>query len=101
MMAKKSNLADLPIGNRLAKAATVARKAEPVEKKAARPRDAARDYKTVMARINRNGWAELRRLSIDLDKPAEDLLIEALNELLARHNRPALIEKRRASDSTD
>ena len=50
--------------------------------------------KTAMIRINPEGWRELRRLAIDLDTPLDDLLIEAANEMLQRHGRPALVEKR-------
>jgi hypothetical protein len=35
--------------------------------------------------MNRAGWAELSHLSTDLDRPLEDLLIEAANDLLAKH----------------
>jgi hypothetical protein len=54
----------------------------------------SRDFKSVMARINRAGWAELRRLAIDLDRPLEDILIDALNRTLSENGRAPVIEKR-------
>jgi hypothetical protein len=61
--------------------------------------DPARDFKTAMMRINRAGWQELSRLSIDLDSTLEDLLIQAGNDLLRKHGRAGVIEKRRAYET--
>jgi hypothetical protein len=58
-------------------------------------KDVARDFKTVMARMNRAGWQEFKKLSTDLDESMEDLIIQALNDLLIRHGRKAAIEKRK------
>lgn len=53
-----------------------------------------RDYKTVMMRINRAGWAELSHLSVEMDRALEDMMIEAANEFLTKHGKPPVIEKR-------
>jgi allophanate hydrolase subunit 2 len=54
----------------------------------------ARDFKTMMCRVNRIGWQEMSRLGIDKDRSLEDLLIEAANDLLAKNGRAPVIEKR-------
>jgi len=43
-----------------------------------------------MIRINPEGWRKLRRLAIDLNRPLDDFLIDAANEMLQRHGRPSL-----------
>ncbi len=53
-----------------------------------------RDLKTMMCRVNRAGWQEMSRLSIELDRNLEDLLIEACNDLLVKNGHPPVIEKR-------
>jgi len=55
---------------------------------------ALRDYKTMMMRTNREGWRAASRLSIQLDRPLEDLLVEAANDLLAKYGQRPVIEKR-------
>ena len=57
-------------------------------------KDPQRDLKTMMCRVNRAGWQEMSRLAIDTGANLEDLLIEACNELLRKHGRPPVIEKR-------
>lgn len=52
------------------------------------------NVKTAMIRIDPEGWKALRRLSIELDTPLDDLLIEAANDLLRRHGEPAIVQKR-------
>lgn len=58
------------------------------------PKDGQRDLKTMMCRVNRVGWQEMSRLSIDKGENLEDLLIEACNDLLRKNDRPPVIEKR-------
>jgi hypothetical protein len=58
------------------------------------PAEPARDYKTVMARMNRAGWQALSILSIEQDRNLEDITIEALNDLLEKYGKPRLVEKR-------
>ncbi|MBE7199224.1 MAG: hypothetical protein INR70_15690 [Parafilimonas terrae] len=53
-----------------------------------------RDYKTIMARVNRAGWQEISRLAIDQDRNLEDLIIEACNDLLVREGFSPVMEKR-------
>jgi excisionase family DNA binding protein len=53
-----------------------------------------RDYKTMMMRTNREGWRAASRLSIQLDRPLEDLLVEAANDLLRKYGQSPVIEKR-------
>ena len=48
------------------------------------------EIKTAMIRINPEGWRKLRRLAIDLNRPLDDFLIDAANEMLQRHGRPSL-----------
>ena len=53
-----------------------------------------RDFKTIMARVNRAGWQELSRLAIEHDRNLEDLIIEACNDLLVREGFSPVMEKR-------
>lgn len=103
--APKKSLADLPIGRRsetaagskpAAKAATAA--PAKAQRGAPGPRDQDRDFKSIMARINRKGWQQLRMLSAQLDMPVEDMIVDALNGFLRQHGAPAIIEKRRPYD---
>lgn len=90
-MAKRPSMAEMPISKRtLAKAEDAPAPGGTPDVSGA----AARDIKSIMARVNRAGWAELRRLAIDLDTPLEDIIIGALNETLQRNGRPPVIEKR-------
>lgn len=59
-----------------------------------RAKEAQRDLKTMMCRVNRAGWQEMSRLAIDTGENLEDLLIEACNDLLRKNDRPPVIEKR-------
>jgi hypothetical protein len=58
------------------------------------PAEPARDYKTVMARMNRAGWQALSIMAIELDRNLEDITIEALNDLLEKYGKPRVVEKR-------
>lgn len=84
---KRASLASLPIGQR-------AQGKPPTADKASQGPDGAGTIKTILLRISEPGWRELRLLSMDTGKPVDSLLIEAANDLLARHGRPAVVEKR-------
>ena len=43
------------------------------------------DLKTMQVRVNRAGWLEMSRLAQDLDMPLEELMVEAFNDVLAKH----------------
>lgn len=58
-----------------------------------------RDYKTIMARINRAGWVALRTLSAQRDMPLEEMIIDALNNHLRANGKPPVIEKRKRPDA--
>lgn len=95
-MAKRPSLTTSAIAGRIqpkgAQAAQPAQVSSAPEPTAAR--DTTRDYKTVMARMNRTGWQQLSFLSTELDRPLEDLAIEALNDLLAKYGKSPVVEKR-------
>jgi hypothetical protein len=55
---------------------------------------ATRDFKGVLARINRDGWKELKGVSIEKDQSFQDIMVEALNDFLAKHGRPRVVEGR-------
>lgn len=94
-MAKRAKLTG-PLAQRLQsnRAAADQEQVAPAGEGDAKPEHDPTDTKTLLVRINRAGWQELRRLSIDLDRPVDSLMIEAGNSLLARHGKPAVIEKR-------
>lgn len=55
---------------------------------------ATRDFKGVLARINRDGWKELKSLSAERDQSFQDMMVEALNDLLEKNGRPRAVESR-------
>ena len=58
------------------------------------PRRAAGDLKTVQVRINKLGWRALRDLASDNDTSLEALMVEALNDLLLKNQRPPIVQRR-------
>lgn len=94
-MAKRASLANSPLAARLQPKATTQADASPAaEPEAPGSPSAQRDYKTAMMRINRVGWQELSFLSTTLDRPLEELLVEAANDLLVKYGKSPVIEKR-------
>ena len=71
---------------------------------AARPRASAaerrflppdeRDFKAMMARVNRDGWKAFHILSTELDRPIQRMLVEAMNDYLEKHGRKPVVESR-------
>lgn len=65
------------------------------EKPAAEPLQAGpADLKTMQVRVNRAGWLEMSRLAQDLDIPLETLMVEAFNDVLTKHRKPPVVERR-------
>lgn len=103
-MSKTARPSLTSLSDRLAPKAAAARSAAEPAAAAAEPQDpepaasppaeGPRDLKTMMCRVNRAGWQEMSRLSIELDRNLEDLLIEACNDLLVKNGHPPVIEKR-------
>lgn len=60
----------------------------------AAPSVEATDIKTILLRVNEDGWKELRRLSIEVGEPMDSLLIHAANHLLECAGKPPCLEKR-------
>lgn len=58
------------------------------------PAPAPTDLKTMQVRVNRAGWLEMTRLAQDLDVPLEALMCEAFNDVLKKHGKPPVIERR-------
>ncbi len=58
------------------------------------PRRVAGDLKTVQVRINKLGWRALRDLASDNDTSLEALMVEALNDLLLKNQRPPIVQRR-------
>src|SRR3954449_12019101 len=52
------------------------------------------DIKTMQVRVNRVGWLEASRLAQDLDMPLEALMVEAMNDVLVKHGKPPVMERR-------
>lgn len=52
------------------------------------------DLKTMQVRVNRSGWLEMSRLAQDLDVPLEELMVEAFNDVLTKHKKPPVVERR-------
>ena len=67
--------------------AEVTREAEP-------PAAPPSDLKTMQVRVNRVGWVEMSRLAQDLDIPLERLMVDAFNDVLVKHRKPPVVERR-------
>lgn len=67
--------------------AETAREAEP-------PAAPPSDLKTMQVRVNRAGWVEMSRLAQDLDIPLERLMVDAFNDVLVKHRKPPVVERR-------
>ncbi|MCJ2005632.1 hypothetical protein [Methylobacterium sp. J-092] len=52
------------------------------------------DLKTMQVRVNRAGWLEMSRLAQDRDVPLEALMVEAFNDVLTKHRKPPVVERR-------
>ena len=52
------------------------------------------DLKTMQVRVNRAGWVEMSRLAQDLDIPLERLMVDAFNDVLVKHRKPPVVERR-------
>jgi len=52
------------------------------------------DLKTMQVRVNRAGWLEMSRLAQDRDMPLETLMVEAFNDVLLKHRKPPVVERR-------
>lgn len=52
------------------------------------------DLKTMQVRVNRAGWLEMSRLAQDRDVPLETLMVEAFNDVLVKHRKPPVVERR-------
>jgi hypothetical protein len=52
------------------------------------------DLKTMQVRVNRAGWLEMSRLAQDRDVPLETLMVEAFNDVLLKHRKPPVVERR-------
>ena len=58
------------------------------------PRRAAGDMKTVQVRISKAGWRALRDLASDNDTSLEALMVEALNDVLLKYQKPPVVQRR-------
>lgn len=65
------------------------------------PRRSPPDMKTVQVRINRRGWSELRRLAEDNETVLEALMVEALNDVLLKYQKPPIVERRVGKRGTE
>lgn len=107
-MSKRPRLTDLAISGRaVAKPASPAVSTDVVavrtgqevvapRGRSRRPKEelATRDFKTVLARVNRDGWKELSRLSLDSDTSLQDIFIDALNEHLRANGYSPVVQSR-------
>lgn len=66
------------------------------------PRRSPQDMKTVQVRINRRGWATLRRVADDHEgMTLESLMVEALNDVLLKYGQPPIVERRAGERGTE
>ena len=81
-MANGGNLADAFRGEAAAEAAP------PAARKWERP-PSREGRKAVVVHLDPGGYRELRILGIDLDRPLQAMMIEAVDDFLVKHGRPA------------
>lgn len=65
------------------------------------PRRSPPDMKTVQVRINKRGWSALRNLASERDLSLEALMVEALNDVLLKHQQPPIVERRTGERGTE
>lgn len=68
--------------------------AEPDRAQVEPPAAGPSDLKTMQVRVNRAGWLEMSRLAQDRDMPLETLMVEAFNDVLLKHRKPPVVERR-------
>jgi hypothetical protein len=91
-MAKRPQLTGSPIAARAA--AKPARETDDVPSAAAAKAASPKDVKSVMARINRDGWQAIRRLALELDTTTQALIVDALNDVLRKNGHQPVVESR-------
>jgi hypothetical protein len=62
-------------------------KAEPARKAARAAAASGVKLRYMQTRLSERGWKSLKLLSIELGKPLQGLVIEALNDMLRKHGR--------------
>jgi hypothetical protein len=48
-------------------------------------------FKSIIARVNADGWKALRLLALDQETTLNALVVEALNDLLRKHGRRPVV----------
>ena len=74
-------------------AGAVAAAAAPEQQEARQPRAPSRQgRKAVVVHLDRAGHRQLRQMALDMDRSAQDLCVEAINDLFRKHSRPAIAD---------
>lgn len=60
----------------------------------AEPQEPLPEPDAAQLHLNRAGWSEMSRLAQDLGMPLRDLMAEAFNDVLLKHQRPPVVEAR-------
>ena len=60
---------------------------EPARRAATAPGTSGVKLRYMQTRLSERGWKSLKLLSIELGKPLQGLVIEALNDMLRKHGR--------------
>jgi hypothetical protein len=60
---------------------------QPARKAAKKIAGSGRKLRYMQTRLSESGWKSLKLLSIELGKPLQGLVIEALNDMLRKHGR--------------
>jgi hypothetical protein len=66
------------------------RSTKTVAAKAAPAPDAAGRRKGILVRANPEAWKALKRIAIDQEMTLQDLMIEAINDVLQKHGKPPI-----------
>ncbi|MCJ2055931.1 hypothetical protein MKL09_05125 [Methylobacterium sp. J-048] len=55
---------------------------------------ASTKVRNMQVRVNPKGFQAVKILTLELEMTLEDLMVEALNDFLAKHGKPATVERR-------
>lgn len=63
-------------------------------------RRASAKVRNMQVRVDPQGFKAIKVLALDLERSLEDLMVEALNDLMAKHGKKVTIEKRSSDRSS-
>jgi hypothetical protein len=90
MAAKRPALADFAARKPQADPPPAPPEPEAPARSVGRPKVHTDGRRGVIVRINHAAWKQLRQLALNEERPANELMVDALNELFRKHGLPPL-----------